>query len=133
MEGRSVKKLIGILACALISYGCAAPQIVDNCSGNSSPPIIISYQQQENMVKLQTAPNMTKVDKGKYIQFKIISNLGKDVTVEGKDQKSNWLAGGSSGSDFFVCVGDTTVKGETYEFKVRVEGIGMLDPAVRIR
>ena len=85
------------------------------------------------MVKLQTAPHLTKVDKGKYIQFKITSILNQKVTVEGKDTKSKWLAGGSTGADFFVCVGDTTVKGETYKFIVRVEDIGMLDPAVRIR
>ena len=128
-----MKKLVGILACALITYGCAAPQIEDNCSGNSSPPIIIKYQQQDNMVMLQTAPNETDVDKGKYIQFKITSNLGKAVTVEAKDKTNKWLAGGSTGDDFFVCVGDDAVKNQRYEFIVRVADIGMLDPAVRVR
>ena len=128
-----MKKLIGILACALITYGCAAPEIVDNCSGISSPPIIIKYQKTNNMVMLQTAPNETDVDKGKYIQFKITSNLGKSVTVEPKDKAIEWLAGGSKGDDFLVCVGDDAVKNKRYEFIVRVADIGMLDPAVRVR
>jgi len=130
-------RLLSILAAAAVISGCTTfPSIIGECSDPQNvTPVNITYQQQNNMVKLQVAPNKIDVDRGDLIRFKINGSLGKLVSVSGKvsDPAASWITGNGTAGSFYVCVENDKVPNQTYKYKVEVEGIGYLDPEVRVR
>lgn len=88
------------------------------------------------MAFVQVAPKLaTKAERGQLIRFKINGPAGPQVTVAGKstDPDADWIAGSANSGSFFVCVPMSTTVGEDYEYEIDVNGIGFLDPEVRIK
>ncbi len=130
-----MKKMPAFLSVVLMLSGCGIAPTFDECVGSGITPINITYVQQNNMVKVQVAPNRAMVDPGDTIRFKIIGNLGKVVKVEGKasDPPSIWISGQATSGYFFVCVPSDVMPGQTYRYEVDIADIGFLDPEVRVR
>lgn len=128
-------RVFSILLTAHFLSACAAqPFALDDCTDpQRTDRVIISYQQQDNMVKLQAAPNRIEVDSGDLIEFKINGSLGKVVSVSGKNAASSWINGNATAGSFFVCVDPAQPTATEYRYKVNVTDIGMLDPEVRIK
>lgn len=130
-------KLLSILPAAAILGGCAAlPLSIGECSNpQGTTPINITYQQQNNMVKVQVAPNKVDVVRGDLIRFKINGTQGNLVSVSGKasDPDASWIVGNGTAGSFYVCVPMDKVVGQTYSYEVDVDGIGFLDPEVRVK
>ncbi len=128
-------RVIAILLGAQLLSACATqPFALGDCPDPQSvDKVIISYQQQNNMVKLQAAPNRIEVDSGDLIEFQINGNLGKVVSVAGKNTASDWISGNATAGSFFVCVDPDAAKDAEYRYMVNVVDIGELDPEVRIR
>jgi hypothetical protein len=126
-----------ILLTAAILGGCSvSPVSIDGCpSPQRVTPINIGYQQQNNMVQIQVAPNHAEVDRGDLIRFKVNGNLGKTVTVSGKatDPDASWIAGSATSGHFDICVTTDKIVNQTYSYMVEVDGIGILDPEVRVK
>jgi len=132
-----MSKLFVILPAIAIVGGCAAiPRTIGTCTDpQHTTPVNISYQQQNNMVKVQAAPHRAEADRGDLIRFKINGSLGKLVSVNGKasDPEAAWITGNATDGSFYVCVPMTANGMQTYSYEVHVDGIGFLDPEVRVR
>lgn len=131
-----MSKLLLILPAVAILGGCTTtlPSIGACTNAKGVTPINITYQQQNNMVKVQVAPHRADVDRGDLIRFKINGNLGKTVSVKGKetDPDASWITGNGTSGEFYVCVPITTIKDQVYSYEVDVDEIGFLDPEVRV-
>ena len=130
-----MKKMPAFLSVAVMLSGCGIAPTFDECVGSGITPINITYVQQNNMVKVQVAPNRAMVDPGDTIRFKITGNLGKVVKVVGKasDPLSSWISGQATSGYFFACVPSDAKPDQAYLYEVHIADIGFLDPEVRVR
>jgi hypothetical protein len=131
-----IKSLSILLAAGMLGGCVALPEAFGACANPQGiTPINISYQQQNNMVKVQVAPHKADADRGDLIRFKVNGSLGNTVTVNGKaaDPDASWITGSATSGYFYVCVTMDKVVGQTYHYEVHVDGIGFLDPEVTVR
>lgn len=132
-----MKKLFLICLTLTVLGGCAAlPESIGTCtSPRQATPVVIGYTQQNNLVRVQAAPHRINVDRGDLIRFQINGSLGNLVSVSGKatDPDAAWITGNATSGSFYVCVPMTTTKEQVYSYEVDVDGIGFLDPEVRVR
>ena len=132
-----MSKLFWTIPAVVLFAGCAVlPQSVGSCSNpQRATPVNISYQKQNNLVKVQAAPHRIDADRGDLIRFNINGSLGVLVSVKGKatDPDASWIAGNATAGSFYVCVPMSTNPNQVYSYEVDVDGIGFLDPEVRVR
>jgi hypothetical protein len=132
-----MRKLLLISPAVVILGGCAAlPNSIGTCTNpQRATPVVISYAQQNNMVRVQAAPFRIEADRGDLIRFQIAGSSGNLVSVSGKatDPDAAWITGNATSGSFYVCVPMTTTEGQVYSYEVDVDGIGFLDPEVRVR
>ena len=109
---------------ASVLAGCAIAPEFDECDNSATTQINITWQKQNNMVKVQAAPNKVEVDAGDTLRFKFSGNPSATVDVDGKasDPDSFWIDGDGTGTNgyFFVCVPGNVQKGRSYFYEVDV-------------
>ncbi len=113
---------------ALSACASMAPMGQHDCKNPGQIPINVKYGDSE----LRVVPYMAHADPGDALRFKLDGNLGIKVTVAGKDARAAWIKGDGSNKFFFVCVPENQARGVNYEYEVTVQGVGTLDPVVRI-
>jgi hypothetical protein len=130
-------RMLSILFALVVLSGCAAlPQSIGTCvEPQRVRSVNITYQQQINMVKVQVAPHRVEANSGDLIRFKINGTLGKLVSVKGKatDPDAAWIVGNATAGSFYVCVPMIAEPTQLFSYEVDVDGIGFLDPEVRVR
>lgn len=137
-------RTITIAALAALSCGCATEgkfvnQNTDNdCDGKGTVSAFIKYGDSY----IDVTPHSKVKRKGEII-FKLVpqrnSDYGIDYTnldieIEGKTPSDNWLDTNgkqNAGKKIFVCVDENQAPG-TYQYLVRVPGVGTIDPRVNV-
>lgn len=127
-------RLLTALSLTVLFSACAVAPEIDSCDG-AVKNINITYNETNNMVKIQVAPKRAEVDPDDILRFKISGNLAKTVTFQGKtsDPDASWITGSATGGSVWLCVPKDAPRNKIYTYQVDVEDIGYLDPEVRIR
>ena len=135
----TIRMTIFLLALSL-SGGCAsvAPAGVD-CAGASVKTIKINYKRHNNIM---VVPPKLNVKPGDAIDYKVKGSASRTFKAKGTKAPSAsasfaWLdksgKGGTvgDGESHIVCVPANQDPGE-YEYLIEIEGVGTLDPVVRV-
>ncbi len=112
---------------------CVTPFEFRSCTG--SVPANIQYD--EGMIKI--TPKEIKIKRGRSIRFKVQGPDGHKVTISGKPaigDPNKWIqgTGKKAGANLFIpiCVDPSQAPGD-YSYDVEIEGIGKIDPRVKVR
>jgi hypothetical protein len=121
-----------------LSGGCAsvAPEDSD-CEGAKLRQITIVYQRNS---KITVSPPKKDVDRGDAINYKVRGPEARPFKAKGTKAPNAsasfaWLdatgSGDPSGRSHIVCVPADQATGN-YEYVIEIEGVGTLDPVVRV-
>lgn len=135
-----MKTVIGYLAVfgMLTSAGCTTgPETADvGCEYNDIETVKVSYKKNS---KMSVSKEEVEVFAGDLLHFRLIGNSVRTVKIVGTNTRDKWLdatgPGDSSAKDrhIYICVENSKVSRDPYTYEVVVDGVGRLDPAVRVR
>lgn len=135
-----MKNLMMLAGAVLLAAGCASagPTNMD-CEGANGPDIHIRYGDSKidvtHKVKVKTDGRLVlrlhpDAKSDEKVDYKKL-----DISLEGKDANSQWInttlnAGDKNSSKAVICVGNK--EPGTYEYLVKVPGVGIIDPRVDV-
>ncbi len=134
----TIRTTVFLLALSL-SGGCATvvPEGMDlTCEGAKLRQINIVYQRHS---KITVAPSVKDVNRGEAINYKVKGPKSRAFKARGTKGPSSaevdWLdatgSGEPSGRSHIVCVPNDQETGK-YEYEFEIDGVGNLDPVVRV-
>lgn len=111
-------------------FALRAPE--HGCPG--SHPAMTNMTIVYNPAGIHVSPPLANGHKGGVLRFNLFGAFGTNVSVMGKPgtlPDPSWISGSGSNLKFYVCVPPEQGDGY-YRYNVVVDGIGVLDPIVRI-
>ena len=138
-----IKKFL-LLLTPLLLAACAAPQPMNVCSQPAGQPVNVKYGDSY----ITVTPPLQVLKKDKYLKFKLMGDnqpgpdgldYGKvKVTIVAKDATNKlWLnksgtEDGAPNGILEACMPANQPVNETFEYLVKIEEVGQLDPRVRV-
>lgn len=123
-----------VLGTLLPLAGCAArAPLAAGCGDVVAKKVTISYKRNN---EIRVRPPERTIEQGQAIQFVFKGAAGTDVEVDGDTPNASWIRasgkGSPGGSKNYVCVKINQAE-NSYKYNVTVDGIGTLDPVVRVK
>jgi len=135
-----MKTVIGYLAVfsMLTSAGCVTgPETTDvECKYDDIETVKVKYKKNSN---ISVSKEKVEVFAGDLLHFRLIGNSARTVKIEGKEPRDKWLDKTSPGDKkdkdrhIYICVEESEVSDDLYMYEVIIDGVGRLDPAVRVK
>lgn len=134
-----IRTAVFLIALSL-SGGCASvvPDELDlDCAGATAKRITIVYKRHDSIT---VAPSSRDVIRGEGIKLKVVGDKARDFETKGKKGPGpySWLnVTGIGGTEkdpkfYYVCVDKDQTPGD-YEYEIKVDDVGTLDPVVQVR
>ena len=125
-----MNKLTIVLGMTVFLSGCAVGPTTDECKDPPLTNINVIFKKHG---EIRVVPPNANTKRGNVLRFKLTGDSSKTVNIVGKTAADAWINGTGSGGDFiFVCVKPNQAK-DTYEYKVDIPTVGVLDPEVTVR
>ena len=134
----TMTKTIAMMSTLLFSACAAGPEVsVVGCDYSGIKTVKVKFKRNSG---ISVSPPEVDVSAGELLRFRLIGNSARKVNIDGESGRGDWLdresAGDSSRKDrnIYICVEESEIDPDNpYMYELVVDGVGRLDPAVRVR
>lgn len=134
----TITKTIAIMSTLLFSACTGGPEaMVEGCEKGRIETVKVKFKKNSG---LSVSKPEAVVYPGDVLRFRLIGNSVRKVRIEGESGRGDWLdresASDKSGKDRYIdiCVEESKADPDNpYMYELIVDGVGRLDPAVRVK